>query len=176
MLDDDLISVARVIRAESFGIPGLNDTGNSFLQNVGLQRHVMVPDHVDELDAAVDQVVQLVNHAPVVGDHVLVELVLIRVSGIIDGQKPLVQEITGDHQFAHVFGVLKALQEINEQRKVFQRLGIAVLDTEVNVAYDDDLIFRTAGFPQGGAFRRFSFRCVYGGDERQGNHHAKRQQ
>jgi len=167
MLDDDLISVARVIRAESFGIPGLNDTGNSFLQNVGLQRHVMVPDHVDELDPAGDHALELVNHVLIVGDNVLVKQFLIRVSGIVDGQEPLVQEITADHQLAHVFGVLKALEEINEQRKVLQCFGIAVLDAKVNVADDDDLVPCAAGFPQGcGALRRFSFRYVSGDAER----------
>ncbi|MPM59387.1 hypothetical protein SDC9_106229 [bioreactor metagenome] len=154
MFDCDLVSVACVISAESFGIPGLNDFRDRFLQNVGLQGHVMVSDYVDQLYPTVGHIDQLVDNVLIVGYHVLVKLSCIRVAGIIDRQKPLVQKITVDDQLSHICCALQAPQELYKQRTVFQCFCIAVIDAEVNIAYDDGLVSCVAGIPQScGALR-----------------------
>ncbi|MPM56387.1 hypothetical protein SDC9_103189 [bioreactor metagenome] len=109
VLNDNFIAVARIVSAEPFGVDSLHDTGDGLLQNVCLQRHVMVSDDIDQLDAAGDHVVQLINHVLIVGDNVHVKLSLIRIAGIIDREIPFIEKIARDHQFPHISCILQAL-------------------------------------------------------------------
>ena len=109
VLNDNFIAVARIVSAEPFGVDSLYDTGDGLLQDICLQRHIMVSDDIDQLDAAVDYVVQLVDHVLIVGDHVHVKLSLIRIAGIVYRQIPFIEEIARDHQFPNIPCILKAL-------------------------------------------------------------------
>ena len=67
---------------------------------------------------------------------------------VVNRQEPLIEKITCNHQFTHILCVLQALQKLDEQRPVFQRLGVAVFDTEVDIADDDDFVPNCIGRPQ----------------------------
>ena len=82
---------------------------NGLLQNIIFLCHIVVADYVDQLDSAVGYLVQFVDHALIIFDHILVKLINVRVAGIIDRQKPLIQKITVDHQFPHISCALQAL-------------------------------------------------------------------
>jgi len=147
VFDSDLIPVAGVISTESFGISGLNNVRDRFKQNAGIQRHVMVSRYIDQFNSAVDHVVQFIDNIPIIDNYILIKAVFICIAGIIDRQKPLIQKITGDYQFSDIVSTLQTPQKINQQRAVLQRFGVVVINTEVNVAYYDDLVPCVARIP-----------------------------
>lgn len=173
VLDGDLVSVARVIKAETVCIPGLDNVRHRFLQDVSRQRHIMVAGYVNQLDPAFDDVVELVEDGLIGGNRVFVKLCCIRVGGIIDRQKPIVQKITVNYQLPHICSALQTAQKLNKKRTVFERFCIAVINAKVDIAQDDDLISCVACLPQS---RWTGLGRASGNGQRQRKHHTGCQQ
>ena len=151
VFDNNFVAVTGIVCAEPLWLraTGLHQLGNGLLQNACLECQIMVSRDVDQFDPTGNNPVQLINDTLIVRDDVPVELILVGIQRIVvNRQEPLIEKITCNHQFTHILCVLQALQKLDEQRPVFQRLGVAVFDTEVDIADDDDFVPNCIGRPQ----------------------------